>query len=134
MEEVKWDEIKANPAMIDVNKLIITINYKDSGAVFIPVNSITQWSVECSGTSRNPRWIALVTAGDKSWAFPHQFKRKKLAYGFITSLAMMYGFEIISTNELLDAWASEDAESESESEFEESSESKDTEETETVKE
>lgn len=130
MEEVKWDEIKANPAMIDVNKLIITINYKDSEAVFIPVNSITQWSVECSGTSRNPRWIALVTVGDKSWAFPHQFKRRKLAYGFITSLAMMYGFEIVSTDELLNAWASEDTESE----FEESSESKDKEETETVKE
>ena len=132
MEEVKWDEIKANPAMIDANKLIITINYKDGEAAFIPVNSITQWSVECSGTSRNPRWIALVTVGDKSWEFPHQFKRRKLAYGFITSLAMMYGFEIVSTDELLNAWASEDAESESE--FEESSESKDTEETETVKE
>lgn len=130
MEEVKWDEIKANPAMIDANKLIITINYKDGEAAFIPVNSITQWSVECSGTSRNPRWIALVTVGDKSWEFPYQFKRRKLAYGFITSLAMMYGFEIVSTDELLNAWASEDTESE----FEESSESKDTEETETVKE
>lgn len=132
MEKVKWDEIKANPAMIDASKLIITINYKDGEAAFIPVNSITQWSVECSGTSRNPRWIALVTVGDKSWEFPHQFKRRKLAYGFITSLAMMYGFEIVSTDELLNAWANEDAESESESE--ESSENKDTEETETVKE